>query len=155
MLFVAATGHGFENTPCGDPFLLAVILQVVALSTNVPFHRLNAWASQVRGPLNGFTHSGYQVKSPTRKHSSGPSLAASIFFGFELPGASKRGIVRTFPRKMMPVVPRSREWRNAITDGSAPYRHMMHVLGDERVVVDVLGSFAHHRTDAATTVRSP
>eukprot|EP00752_Nemacystus_decipiens_P003264 g3021.t1 len=34
--------------------------EVVALSTNVPFHPLNAWTSQVRGPLNGFTHGGYQ-----------------------------------------------------------------------------------------------
>ncbi|CAN0306385.1 unnamed protein product, partial [Hapterophycus canaliculatus] len=29
--------------------------EVVALSTNMPFHPLNAWSSQVRGPLNGFT----------------------------------------------------------------------------------------------------
>ncbi|CAN0204749.1 unnamed protein product, partial [Scytosiphon promiscuus] len=34
--------------------------EVVALSANVPFHPLNAWSSQVRGPLNGFTHGGYQ-----------------------------------------------------------------------------------------------
>ncbi|CBJ28983.1 conserved unknown protein [Ectocarpus siliculosus] len=34
--------------------------EVVALSANVPYHPLNAWTSQVRGPTNGFTHGGYQ-----------------------------------------------------------------------------------------------
>ncbi|CAN0507609.1 unnamed protein product, partial [Ectocarpus sp. 12 AP-2014] len=33
--------------------------EVVALSANVPYHPLNAWTSQVRGPTNGFTHGGY------------------------------------------------------------------------------------------------
>lgn len=39
--------------------------QVVALSTSVPFHPLNAWTRQVKGPLNGFTHGGYQVRNFT------------------------------------------------------------------------------------------
>ncbi|CAN0342371.1 unnamed protein product [Ascophyllum nodosum] len=34
--------------------------EVVALSTHVPFHPLNAWRSGVRGQLNGFVHGGYQ-----------------------------------------------------------------------------------------------
>ena len=51
--------------------------QVVALSTHVPFHPLNAWRSGVRGQLNGFVHGGYQVKSELASCLHVPPASAS------------------------------------------------------------------------------
>lgn len=69
------------DSQCFLPFVVSTDQQVVALSTNLPYHPLNAWSSPVRGQLNGFVHGGFQVSMlryrvsvPRRTMKDDPSL---------------------------------------------------------------------------------